>query len=397
MTTDPATAAMIIAFWFFAGLSVYPYLLYPPLLWFLARLWGRQSEAGTNGSQLPTVTIVISAHNEEAVIEEKIVTTLAGDYPADKLQVLVVSDASTDDTNAIVTALSATKSNVRLLELVEHKGKTAGLNIAMESIDTEVVIFTDANAIFESTAVRRLVDRLSDPAIGYVVGAQLYTSDDGNAASENEGLYWRYELALKNMESTYDSVVGGDGAIYAVRRELFEPLAAEDINDFVNPLQVISRGYRGVFCEGARAYEDAASDFGKEFRRKRRIVCRSWGALLRYASSLRLHRYPRFYFMLLSHKVIRWFTTLWVALAVCINGLLVMSGASVIYLLTLILALLSFALAAMGHLAARDDRDTASAFSVPYYFYLSNLAALMGIIDYARGNRYVTWQHVRSP
>ncbi|MGE0486811.1 MAG: glycosyltransferase family 2 protein [Gammaproteobacteria bacterium] len=382
-------------FWLSAWLALYPWLVYPPLLWLLARLRPRQGRPDAD-FELPALTVVVSAHNEAAVIEEKIRTTLATDYPADRLTALVVSDASTDDTNAIVTRLAAETPNVRLLAFEEHRGKTAGLNLAMAEIETPVVVFTDANAIFEPVALRRLVEPLADPAVGYVVGAQHYARDEAGAAGENEGLYWRYELALKTLESRFDSVVGGDGAIYAVRRELYRELAAEDINDFVNPLQVIAQGYRGLFQPEARAFEEPADDFLKEFRRKRRIVCRSWGALTRYWPSLDLPRYPRFTFMLFSHKVIRWFTMLWLVLAGAAALVLTARGAGGIYVLALFALVGLFALGALGRKAVHAGESLPAWQSVPYYFLLSNYAALLGVVDYLRGNRYVTWQHVRS-
>ncbi len=383
-------------FWLATLLLVYPYVVYPGLLLGGATLLPRRSMALPGEFSLPTLTVIVSAHNEAAVIEEKILTTLACDYPRDRLQVLVVSDASTDDTNAIVTRLSESEPNVRLLAIEEHHGKTAGLNMAMESIETELVVFTDANAVFDREALGRLAACFADPAVGYVVGAALYQQGEGSTAGENEGLYWRYELALKALESSFDSVVGGDGAIYAVRRELYKELAAEDINDFVNPLQVIAQGYRGLFCAEARAFEDPANDYDKEFRRKRRIVCRSWGGLLRYYRTLGLTRRPRFLFMLVSHKVIRWFTFAWLVLAAMASFLLVLDGEGFVYLLALLCFAGFFGLAALGRGRARAGEALPSHLSIPYYFLSSNLAAILGIIDYARGNRYVTWTHVRQ-
>ena len=190
-------------------------------------------------------------------------------------------------------------------------------------------------------------------------------------------------------------MVGGDGAIYAIRRELYRTLAAEDINDFVNPLQIIAEGYRGVFRADARAYEDPANDYGKEFKRKRRIVCRSWGGLLRYFRRLKLTRFPRFLFMLISHKVIRWFTLLWASLAFICNVVLVAHGHGGLYVWSLLGFLATFALGVPGHKRAVLGAEMGALYSLPYYFYLSNLAAILGIFDYLRGNRYVTWEHAR--
>jgi len=393
---------MKLLFWVSVLLLIYPYVIYPLLLRYLVRrerlaeTTAMAEMAKMSAADLPCMTVIVSAHNEAAVIEEKIRSTLACDYPADRLAVVVVSDASTDATNAIVERLAAVSPNVRLLAIEEHRGKTAGLNLAMEHIDSDLVVFTDANALFDPTALRLLAECFADAEVGYAVGAALYTRNIESGAGGNEGLYWRYELAIKELESAFGSVVGGDGAIYAIRRALYEPLAAEDINDFVNPLQIIAQGYRGVFCAQARAYEDAANDYDKEFRRKRRIVCRSWGGLVRYAGRLRLQRYPRFLFMLVSHKIVRWYTVLWLVLAFATSCVLTASGRGGIYVLALCGFLGLFALAFAGWRRIRDGASAAACFSIPYYFLMSNLAALLGIVDYARGNRYITWEHVRE-
>jgi len=261
---------MKLLFWVSVLLLIYPYVIYPLLLRYLVRrerlaeTTAMAEMAKMSAADLPCMTVIVSAHNEAAVIEEKIRSTLACDYPADRLAVVVVSDASTDATNAIVERLAAVSPNVRLLAIEEHRGKTAGLNLAMEHIDSDLVVFTDANALFDPTALRLLAECFADAEVGYAVGAALYTRNIESGAGGNEGLYWRYELAIKELESAFGSVVGGDGAIYAIRRALYEPLAAEDINDFVNPLQIIAQGYRGVFCAQARAYEDAANDYDKD-------------------------------------------------------------------------------------------------------------------------------------
>ena len=384
---------MQLAFWIFVFLAVYPYALYPLLLMILARLFPRPSARDARVAGL-SATVIVSAHNEEAVIERKLRTTLDSDFPQANLKVLVVSDASTDGTNEIVADMAQQSSLVTLLALDQHGGKTAGLNAAMELVDTDVVVFTDANAIFEGPALARLLAPFTDPGVGYVVGAAEYRSKETSQAGESEGLYWKLELAQKTLESVFDSVVGGDGAIYAIRRGLYQPLAAEDINDFVNPLQIIAQGYRGLFVTDARAFEEPAHDYRKEFRRRRRIVCRTWGAFLRYGPDLRLHRFPRFLFMLLSHKVIRWFTLLWLLLALVLNLCLIRAGT--LYEFTAAAFALNFALAGLGWRQACSGRKVTRTCSIPYYFVLSNLAALMGIFDYLRGNRYVTWKHVRS-
>ncbi len=386
-----------VLFWVFAMTAIYPYVLYPILLTILSRLSSvRREETNMEPPAIPRVTIIVSARDEEVVIEDKIRTSLAIDYPAESLEVVIVSDASTDRTNEIVEKLSNTDARVKLVAIKEHLGKTAGLNQAMTTIESDIVVFTDANAIFDKNAVNYLVDELRRPGVGYVVGSALYTRSKDMGAGENEGLYWRYELAIKRKESEFESVVGGDGAIYAIWRHLYQPLAPEDINDFMNPLQIVVAGYRGVFSPEAKAYEDPADDYDKEFRRKRRIVCRTWGAILRFGFRRIVRANLRFGFMLVSHKIVRWFTMASIALAIIFNALILIRGGPGLYVLTAGLIVGSIVLAIVGWRRTMSGRDAPFYCEILYYFYLSNLAAILGIFDYWTGNRYVTWEHVRT-
>ncbi|MEM7466644.1 MAG: glycosyltransferase family 2 protein [Pseudomonadota bacterium] len=385
-----------IIFWLACLLTIFPYAIYPLILRSRRLTIGSPTLEQIAEDELPTITIIVSARNEETVIVDKINNALSLDYPAEKLNLMVVSDASTDDTDKLVTEIADTSPRVKLLAIAERRGKTAGLNRAMEQIDSDLVVFTDANAMFKPDALRYLVAPFSNSKVGYVVGAQKYTQADGQSAGDNEGLYWRFELSLKAAESDFYSVVGGDGAIYAIRRELFTPLADEDINDFVNPLQIILKGYRGVFSSQAIAFEDPANSFDKEFNRKRRIVCRSWGALVRYGFNRQLFALPKFTFMVFSHKVLRWFCMVWISIAVLLNLILLISKPSLLYVLTAVAIYGSIALAMVGQRLSRNRDDVSSVYAIPYYFYMANIAAFLGVLDYTRGNRYVVWDHVRT-
>ncbi len=384
------------AFWLFALGVLYPYLGYPPLLWLLTRVRGAYVPAAPQPDFLPPVTLIISAYNESAVIDAKLENARALDYPADKLQIIVISDASDDGTDDIVRRHGEADPRVVLYRQEERKGKTAGLNGGIGLASGEIVVFSDANAMYAPDALRELVAPLSDERVGYVVGAALYTDSEDGAAQASEGLYWRYELALKKMESACGSVVGGDGAIYAIRRELYWPLREDDINDFVNPLQIIGAGYRGVFAPAARCFEHSADSFGKEFGRKRRIVNRSWRAFLRYGGGLRGAGNPAFVFQILSHKVLRWFALPLLAGAALTNLALVWQGAGALYLLTLAVTVVSVVLAWRGRVLDAGGLEQPRIVYLFYYFYLVNLAALLGIYDEARGIRHSKWNHVRT-
>lgn len=387
-------SALTFFFWFASFLVLYPYLIYPLLLRLLARLSPARSEAGVTYAETPRVTLIISAFNEEAALGRKLENALALDFPADRLEIVVASDASSDRTDQIVREVSAKEPRVKLIRQEERRGKSAALNGAVAAASGEIIVFSDANAMYGPDAIRRLVLDFADPKVGYVVGAALYYDAQGVRAGESEGIYWRLELLLKGLESQFHSVVGGDGAIYAIRRELFWDLKEDDISDFVNPLQIVAAGYRGLFNPAARCYEDAGETFSKEFRRKRRIVNRSWRAVRRYGGQLSLRRHGRFLFMLLSHKVIRWYALPLIVVAWITNTALLGEGSLYVWTWSAISA--SAAIAVLGAVLDRYGRPQPRLVSLLHYFYIINLAGLLGIWDEWRGMRHVTWDHIRK-
>ena len=225
-----------------------------------------------------TVTLIISARNEERVIFQKIENSLTLDTLRPPLHHCGVRQ-STDGTEAIVEGFQ--DSGVRLLRTQERHGKTSGLNVAVTMIESDVVVFSDANAMYHPSVLRKLVRHFKDPHVGYVVGLAKYQNRAGSAAGHSEETYWDLETQIKHWESSLSSVVGVDGAIYAIRRELYEPLEESDINDFVNPLQIVAKGYRGVYDAEAVCFESVAGEFGREYGRKVRIVNRAFNGFLR--------------------------------------------------------------------------------------------------------------------
>ena len=273
---------MEIIFWTSVFITGYVYLGYPLLLYLLSGLVGskkvpsplpsRGGAGGEVGDGIPFVTLIISAYNEESVIRRKLINALALDYPKDKLEILVVSDCSTDGTDAIVKSFQG--QGVTLLRLDERHGKTYGLNQTVAITRGEVIVFSDANAMYEPDTIWKLARHFADEGVGYVVGESRYMTGD-SSATRNENFYWKYEQFLKRKESDTGSVVGGDGALYAIRKVLYEPLGTADINDFVNPLQIIAKGYSGVYEPEAVCWEETAGTYQGEFRRKIRIVNRA--------------------------------------------------------------------------------------------------------------------------
>jgi cellulose synthase/poly-beta-1,6-N-acetylglucosamine synthase-like glycosyltransferase len=392
--TDPCTFlaneqdVMDALFWTMFGIVAYVYAGYPLLLGLLDAL-GRRRPVRT-GEGWPKATLVISAYNEEDVIAAKLDNSLALDYPIGHLQILVVSDACDDRTDEIVA--SYVGRGVELLRMPERGGKTLGLNAAMRQATGDVVVFSDANAMYEREALRKLVRNFADPEIGAVVGESGYRAPEYES-ERSEGAYWKYETLIKRLESRLGSVVGGDGAIYAIRRALFVPMPADALSDFVNPLQIVRGGYRVVYEPEARCWESAAEDFAKEFRRKVRIVNRAWRALMTMPGLMNPLRHGGFAIELLSHKLLRWLVPGFLVVLFLAN--VVLATDSAYYRATLASQCLFYLLAALGWLLRRRPW-LPRVIAIPYYFCLVNVASAVGIFDAHRGKTYTTWTTARA-
>lgn len=370
-------------------IPLYVYFGYPALLWLLTRT--KPAITHLREESFPSVALIISCYNEADVIREKLHNALELDYPKDRLRIIVVSDGSDDGTDDLVQEFS--EDGVLLIRQEGRLGKTMGINLAMEQVSEEVTVFSDANAMYAPDAISKLVRNLADPRVGYVVGAALYTDGDRGASAQNENLYWRYELAIKSMESRLHSVVGGDGAIYAIRTELWEPLQQQDINDFVNPLQIVAKGYRGVFEAEANCFEETAGDFGREIARKERIVNRSIRGLMRVKRTMNPGDVGVFAWQVISHKLLRWLIPLFLALAVTGSALLAIQSFLFFQFITLG-AVLLLVLTGIGYFV-RDKNSLPVLISLPYYFVMVNLFSLKGILRALSGETQVTWSSAR--
>ena len=379
---------MEIAFWVSLALIAYVYVGYPLLLLLVNALVRPKPVAAAEIT--PKTTLIVSAFNEEDVIGDKIRNSLALDYPMDALEIVIVSDASDDDTDAIVQAFP--EENVKLLRMEDRGGKTLGLNAAVAAATGEIVVFSDANAMYDAKAMRFLVGNFADPAVGAVVGESTYEAPE-NDADQSESSYWQYEIGIKRLETRLGSVVGGDGAIYAIRRELYRPMPADALSDFVNPLQIVDQGYRCVYEPRAFSVEESAGQFDKEFRRKVRIVNRAWRATMRMRSMLNPFAHGFFALKFWSHKLLRWLVPLF--LLVLLIASAAIATRHPVYLAALAGQLLFYSLALIGALARR--RYNLPFFvSVPYYFCLVNIAGLKGIAEYYLGKSYTTWATPRT-
>lgn len=367
------------------ALLVYVYLGYPVLVWLLARLRPRPVRPAA-GEHLPTVTVLIAAYNEAAHIERTVRNKLAQDYPADRLDVIVVSDESDDGTDAIVTGIG--DSRVRLRRQSPRAGKTSGLNLIAPLASGEVLVTSDANSFYAPDTVRELVRPLADPAVGYVTGRMLYRAPDGSPTGEGCSAYMRYENQLRAWETRLGSIVGVDGGVDAIRRSIWEPMRPDQLPDFVAPLTVREKGYRVVYQPAARLYEDALTDTGDEFRMRVRVSLRAWWALKDKAALLNPVRFGLFAWQLWSHKVLRYLAPFFQIGALVAN--LALAPRSEGWALLFGLQLAFYATAAAAH--AMRDRPLPALVTAAYYLCVLNLASGLAFVQFLQGKKKVIWK-----
>lgn len=380
-----------IAFWTCLGLVTYIYAGYPVGVFLLALILKRDVR---RAEIEPRVAVVISAFNEEREIERTLVNKLSQDYPSDRVEVIVVSDGSTDRTDEIVRDLvDRSVGRLRLLRQEPRQGKTQALNMALRHTSADIVVFADANSIYAANAVRLLVRSFADPSVGYVTGNMIYTNPAESAIGEGSGSYMSYENLLRTLETRLGSIVGVDGGIDAIRRELYVPMRPDQLPDFVLPLSVVEQGKRVVYEPDALVYEPALSNSTDEFRMRVRVSLRALWALYDKRSLLNPLHYPLFAWQLISHKALRYAAFLPLAGLLLFNALAV--GQHPFYTGFLALQLAVYAFAALGHFLRRLPA-TASKLLVPYYFVILNAACVIACWKFLTGQKMVLWKPRRG-
>ncbi len=375
-----------MGFWLCLVLVLYIYVGYPAAVFLLARLTGREVR---KADIEPEVTVLIAAFNEEQEIERTVLNKLSQDYPSDRLEVMVISDGSTDRTDEMVEDLAGRHpGRVRFLRQEPRQGKTQALNKAVAHATGDILVFSDANSIYAPDAIRRLVRGFADPSVGYVTGQMIYTNPDGSGIGEGSGAYMRYENQLRVLESRLSSVVGVDGGIDAVRPELYIPMRPDQLPDFVLPLNVVEQGKRVIYEPDAKLYEPALSVATDEFRMRVRVSLRALWALYDKRNLLDPFQDPLFAWQLLSHKILRY------GAFVPLTGLLVCNilavGEHPLYLGSLVLQLSVYGLAVLGHLFKRIIG--VSKLLIPYYFVILNAASMLALWKFIKREKMVLWK-----
>lgn len=388
---DATTLALAGLFWLVVLSAAYAYALYPALLAVAAPVLDRTVD---RGPVTPGLSVVVAAYNEEDVIAAKLESILASDYPEEALEVLVASDGSTDATEEVAGRYA--DRGVRVLSL-PRRGKAHALEAAARRASGEVLVLTDANSRLEPGALRALARNFADPEVGGVAGHTGYeVPADGQSSGRGEDLYWRYDTWLKRAESRTGSVVSAHGGLYAVRRELFRPPEdAAVTDDFAISTAVVEQGRRLVFEPEARAVEEAPREAGEEFRRRVRLTVRGLRSLLLRRGLLNPLRHGFYSLALFSHKVVR-------RLLPAGLPLLLLAGAALspgrpVYQAATGLQLLFYGLAAAGFALRGTPLGKTRPFYVPFYFTLSNAAALVALLRVAGGERIERWDPQARP
>ncbi len=378
-------------FWACIGFVVYTYAGYPALLALLAKLRPRPLR---QSSHTPAITLLIAAYNEEACLAAKLENSLALDYPAERLQILVAADGSSDGTTAIAGQFAG--RGVELSYRPERQGKMAAINRAMRLARGDIVVFSDANNLYDAHALRELARPFADPTVGAVSGAKSIIAGDG-ALGDSEGLYWRYESFIKKQETRLGTCTGVSGEILAIRRNLFSPPPANIINDdFYIALHLIKQGYRVIYAPAARSFERVSPSAGDEITRRTRIIRGRYQAM-GLARALLPWRQPLVVWQVVSHKFARPLIPLAMVGALLANGLALFRGGSRRRLAPAALLLagqfLFYGLAWLGnHTQIRGKPG--KLLYIPAFLVNSNLAAGRGLLQALAGSEGVLWQRV---
>jgi biofilm PGA synthesis N-glycosyltransferase PgaC len=379
---------MDLAFWVaVAGLG-YTFAGYPAVMLLLARLAPRSVR---RGRALPTVSVLIAAHNEARTIAARIENCLALDYPHARLEIVVASDGSTDETVAIARRYEGTSSGpgVRVIAYPWRRGKPSVLNDSVPHCTGEIVVLGDARQRYDADAVRRLVENFTDSRVGAVSGELHLLNDAGRAVGEGVGAYWRYEKAIRKAESAVHSTVGATGAIYAIRRRLFVPIPHDTLtDDVVIPLRIVRQGFRVIFDSRARAWDRVADSARAEHVRKLRTIA---GVLQVFARErwLWLPTHP-VWMQAISHKLLRLAAPFFMLTALLTSA--VLAPGHGVYRVAFAAQLAFYVAAAAGALAREGSGKLARLLAIPYAFCLLNLTTLVSLWRFVRGRHSVRWQ-----
>lgn len=382
---------MEIIFWSSIAILVFIYIGYGPLLSMLSFFGFNYKSKGLTmyNQNLPEVSIAIAAFNEEDFIEDKLKNTLQLDYPKSKLKIYVVSDGSSDKTNKIVQQFD----QVNLLFKPERKGKIHAMNRAMDFIDSQITIFTDANCFINKEAVMNIVKQFNDPEIGAVSGEkQIWTDSESKVNAQGEGLYWKMEAYLKKLDFKFYSVVGAAGELFAIRTGLFEKVESDTVlDDFAITLKINLNGYRTAYAPDAYAIETASESTAEEFKRKVRISTGGFQLFFRFLTKINPIKHTRLFFQYYVHRVSRWvLAPLALLLAFFMNAILAFNDTG-LYFYIFLTQIAFYSIALFGYFF-KDKILRIKVLLVPFYFSFMHLAVIVGFYRFLFKKQNGVWK-----
>jgi cellulose synthase/poly-beta-1,6-N-acetylglucosamine synthase-like glycosyltransferase len=376
-----------IVFGLSAAALFYTYAGYPLLLALASALKPRNVR---RGKCEPMVSIIITAYNEERDLASKLNNTLALDYPLERLEIIVASDCSNDQTDEIARSFAG--RGVKLYRQSERQGKTAAQNAAVEQARGEIILFSDATSLYQPDAVRAIMPSFADPSVGCVAGRLEYVDDSGSPVGRGARSYWSYETFLKSHESRVGSLIGASGCLYAVRASAYVPLYPEACSDFIIATKMVEQGLRAVYEPNAVCTEETNRQTDKELKMRVRIIAQTFTDLWRHRSMLNPIRSGFYGIQLLSHKVMRYLVPFFLMGLFVSNA--VLAPGSLFYRLVFAAQLAGYACPALAWMLDRVGIRS-RLLALPQYFMLANLASLIACYQFVRGERYARWEPIR--
>jgi len=377
-----------ITFWLSAAALLYTYAGYPLLLFLISSLRPRPVE---RNEFLPTVTLIITAYNEERHLSAKLENTLALDYPAELLEIIVASDCSSDRTDEIAREFK--NRGVKLVRQRERLGKTAAQNSAVEQAKGEIILFSDATSSYQRDVVRMLVPSFADPGVGCVAGRLVYVDPAESHVGKGARSYWGYEVFLKKHESRAGSLIGASGCLYAVRRSAYVPLYHEACSDFIIATKMVEQGLRAVYEPLAVCTEETNRQSGREMNMRVRIIAQTFTDLWRHRAMMNPLRRGFYALQLLSHKVMRYFVPFFLIALLAASAILARGSLS--FQVLLVLQLAGYGAGVLAWLLDRAGVRS-RLLVLPQYFLLANIASLIAFYKFLRGERYARWEPIRD-
>ncbi len=371
---------MSLLFWGSVLAVLYTYFGYPLILLIISR-YTRRDTSLAQRAYTPSVTLIITAHNEAARIENKLQNTLELEYPPESMEIIVASDASTDGTDETVRQYA--QRGIRLVRSPRRAGKEFAQKCAIQEARGDVIVFSDVATILDRHAIRTIVSNFSDPKVGCVSSEDRFIDETGRVSGE--GAYVRYEMWLRSLETKVHSLVGLSGSFFAARRLLCLDWPADIPSDFNTLLNAIRHGYRGVNDPKSIGTYTNIKDETREFQRKVRTITRGISALMHDPSLMNPLRYGIFSWQIISHKLMRWLVPLFLVVTLVMNVILALQRRWYVLILSVQSAFYGLALSGSRH------ADRSLLLKIPYYFLQVNRAIAVAWLKYLKGERYVTW------